>query len=130
MCAKMRRGILNRTLKELNCDKLALGHHRDDFINTWLLSLLREGRFHTMQPVSYMSDAGITLVRPLLYVAEDEIKQLTAEKKLPVVKQLCPVDGATDRAKTAELICEIKKSFPDCEERFFSALKGASFFSK
>lgn len=130
MCAKMRRGILNRTLKELNCGKLALGHHRDDFINTWLLSLLREGRFHTMQPVSYMSDAGITLVRPLLYVTEDEIKQLTAEKNLPVVKQPCPVDGVTDRAKTAKLICEIKKSFPDCEERFFSALKGADFFSK
>ena len=130
MCAKMRRGILNRTLNDTGCGKLALGHHRDDFINTWLLSLLREGRFHTMQPVSYMPDAGITLVRPLLYVAENEIKQLTTEKNLPVTKQSCPVEGATDRAKAAELVKDIKKSFPDCEERFFSALKGVNFFSK
>lgn len=130
MCAKMRRGILNRTLKELGCSKLALGHHRDDFINTWLLSLLREGRFHTMQPVSHMTEANITLIRPLLYVEEREIVELSQARNLPVTKQPCPVDGVTDRAKTAELICEIKKSFPDCEERFFSALKGASFFSK
>ena len=129
MCAKMRRGILNRTLKELNCGKLALGHHRDDFINTWLLSLLRRQISYYAAGFIYVR-CGITLVRPLLYVTEDEIKQLTAEKKLPVVKQPCPVDGVTDRSKTAELICEIKKSFPDCEERFFSALKGADFFSK
>lgn len=128
MCAKMRRGILNRTLNSIDCGKLALGHHRDDFINTWLLSLLREGRFHTMQPVSHMPDADITMIRPLLYVSEEEVIEIAKMKNLPVTKQPCPVDDATDRAKMSALVSEIKKSFPDCEERFFSALKRTDFF--
>lgn len=129
MCAKMRRGILNRTLNDLGCNRLALGHHKNDFINTWLLSLLREGRFHTMQPVSYMPDADITLIRPLLYVAEEEIVKLQETVYFPVVKQPCPADGSTDRFKVSALIDEIKKSFPDCEERFFKALKSENFFN-
>ena len=128
VCATMRKGIINKTLQELGCNKIAYGHHRDDFINTMLLSLLREGRFHTMEPKFSMSRSGLTLIRPLLYVSESEIIEFTRKNDLKISKNPCPADGITDRSTVSNLVSKLKKSFPDCEERFFRAIKEANFF--
>lgn len=123
ICSKMRKGIINKTIKSLGCNKLAYGHHRDDFINTMLLSMFREGRFHTMQPKMHMSDSNIDMIRPLLYVKEEEIKIFAEQFQLPISKNPCPVDGNTDRTLMSELVVTLKKTFPDCEEKFFHAIQ-------
>ncbi len=123
LCTKMRRGILNTKLKELGCNKLAYGHHRDDFINTTLLALVREGRFHTMKPNMYMSRACIHLIRPLFYVEECEIIELANTLKLPIAHNPCPKDGNTDRALIANFLKQTKGTFPDIDEKIFHAIK-------
>ncbi len=123
LCTKMRRGILNTQLKELNCNKLAYGHHRDDFINTSLLSLVREGRFHTMKPTMYMSRADIHLIRPLFYVEEPEIIDLAHSLNLPILHNPCPKDGNSDREVVANFLTKAKDTFPDIKEKLFHAIK-------
>lgn len=128
ICAKMRKGVLNKTIVEMGCNKLAYGHHRDDFNDTFLLSLLYEGRFHTMEPKFYMSQSGLTLIRPLLYVPEDDIITFAESMNLPVIKNPCPFDKHSSRADMGKLLDKLKKQFPDCREKLFSALKGEQFF--
>lgn len=128
LCSKMRKGALNKAIVEMGCNKLAYGHHRDDFIETLLLSLLYEGRFHTMEPKFHMSQTGLTLIRPLLYVPEADILKFKDEFQLPVVSNPCPVDGITSRQDMSRLLEQLKHRFPDCEEKLFGALKGVDFF--
>ena len=123
LCTKMRRGILNAKLNELGASKLAYGHHRDDFINTTLLSLVREGRFHMMKPNIYMPRAGIHLIRPLFYVKEQEIVDLTHSLNLPIACNPCPKDGKSDRDLVANFLTKTKDTFPDIEEKLFHAIK-------
>ena len=130
MCSKMRKGILNKTITELNCNKLAYGHHRDDFLDTFLLSLLYEGRFHTMEPKFYMSNAKLTLIRPLLYVPEDDIVKFAQDMNLPVVKNPCPADKNSARKNMSQLFLQLEKNFPKCKEKVFTALKDTDFFLK
>lgn len=123
LCAKMRRAVLANTCVETGCNKLALGHHRDDAIDTLILSLLHEGRFKTFHPCSTMSRTGITVIRPLVYLPESHVKHMQKVLDLPVVKSNCPVDGKTERATAAQLLASVKTMFPDASDRILHALQ-------
>lgn len=123
LCAKMRRAVLANTCIELGCNKLALGHHREDAIETLLMSLFYEGRFHTFHPLTKMSRSGITVIRPLIYLPESHVRHMNRILSLPVVESPCPVNGKTVRADMEKLLRDMKKQFPDAPERFLHALQ-------
>ena len=123
LCAKMRRAVLAELCNDYHCNKLALGHHRDDAIETLLMSLFYEGRFHTFHPKSFMSRTGITVIRPLVYLPEKHVKHMAKELELPVVVSPCPANGETKREEMKELIRALKTRFPEAPERFLHALQ-------
>jgi len=106
LCAKMRRGALNDLAVEYGCNKVALGHHNEDVIETFFLSLFFEGRLYCFSPVSYLSRKDIHVIRPLIYVAEGDIKGYARRAKLPVVKNPCPMDGYSKREDMKTFINE------------------------
>lgn len=120
LCSKMRRGALNGAIKEMGCNKLALGHHADDLVETMLLSLFFEGRLSTFAPVSYMDRSSVTLIRPLIYTEEKNIAAFA--KELPVAKNPCPADHETQREYMKKLIKTIQKDIPFAKDRMFSAI--------
>ena len=121
LCAKMRRGALDNKLIELGYNVLALGHNADDMVETFLLSMLYEGRLNTLQPKSYLDRAGIKLIRPLLYVREKETAAFVRENDIAVVHNPCPANGNTERETMKSLIAEMCKVTPDAFERTHSA---------
>ena len=123
LCAKMRRGALNDAAKDLNCNKLALGHHRDDAIETLLMSLLFEGRLHTFHPNTYLSRRDITVIRPMIYVPEKHVKHMVKELDLPLVKNPCPADGNSKREEIKQLIRTLSKDYPQLKDYMLSALR-------
>jgi len=123
LCAKMRRAVLANTCVETGCTKLALGHHREDAIETLLLSLFYEGRFRTFHPKTAMSRTGVTVIRPLVYLPESHVRHMQKVLSLPVVKSPCPVNGKTKREEMSRLIQEMKRLFPDAPDRFLHALQ-------
>ena len=122
LCARMRRGALAEACRELGANKLALGHHRDDALETLLMSVLYEGRLHTFQPVQPLEEAGVVQIRPLIYLSEKELIHAQRRLDLPVVKSPCPVDGGTRRAEMKELLDALCKRHPDAREKMLSAL--------
>ncbi|MBR2661354.1 MAG: tRNA 2-thiocytidine biosynthesis protein TtcA [Clostridia bacterium] len=123
LCAKMRRAVLANTCVEQGYSKLALGHHREDAIETLLMSLFYEGRFHTFHPKTTMSRTGITVIRPLVYLPESHVKHMARVLELPVVKSPCPANGETRRAEMKELMRRLRLIYPDANERFLHALQ-------
>ncbi|MBE5789132.1 MAG: tRNA 2-thiocytidine biosynthesis protein TtcA [Clostridiales bacterium] len=123
LCSKMRRAVLANTCRENGCGKLALGHHREDAIETLLLSLFYEGRFHTFHPKTLMSRSGITVIRPLVYLPEKHVIHMMRSLNLPVVTSPCPVDHQTRREDMHRLLSDLKKRFPDAPDRFLHALQ-------
>lgn len=127
LCSKMRRAVLAGTCTELGFNKLALGHHRDDVIETLLLSLFYEGRFRTFHPNTMMSRSGITVIRPLVYLPESHVRHMQKVLDLPVVKSSCPADGKTEREKMSEILRDLRKIFPDASDRFLHALQSEPY---
>lgn len=123
LCAKMRRAVLANTCVEKGFNKLALGHHREDAIETLLMSLFYEGRFHTFHPRTAMSRTGITVIRPLIYLPESHVKHMTRVLCLPLVESPCPANGETRRAEMKELMRRLRQIYPDANERFLHALR-------
>ncbi|MDI9508202.1 MAG: tRNA 2-thiocytidine biosynthesis protein TtcA [Clostridiales bacterium] len=123
LCAKLRKGAFNTKAKELGCNKKAYAHHNDDVIETMLMSLLYEGRFHCFSPVTYLDRAGITLIRPLIYVDEKDIINFNKANQLPVVKNPCPIDGYTKREFTKQLIKTLDNDNPGLRGRLFTAIR-------
>lgn len=123
LCAKMRKGAFNTKAKELSCNKEAYAHHYDDVIETMMMSLIYEGRFHCFSPVTYLDKTDITLIRPLIYVEESDIKGFRNAYNLPVVKNLCPVDGYTKREYAKQLIKTLSTESPGLRERLFHAIQ-------
>ena len=123
MCAKMRRGALNDVLLELGCNKIALGHHFDDAVETFLMSLLYEGRISCFEPVTYLSRTGITQIRPMLYVGEQAITHFAEKYELPVVHNVCPADKHTKRQEVKELIVSLQAQYPDLKSKIFGAMQ-------
>ena len=123
MCAKMRRGALNQALLDKGMNKLALGHHYDDAVETFLMSLLFEGRISCFQPVTDLDRTGIIQIRPMLYIHEKTIDSFSARKALPVIENRCPVDKTTKRTEVKELIYSLSATYPDLKERIFGAMQ-------
>lgn len=123
LCAKMRRGALNDLAKECGCNKIALGHHRDDALETLLLCLLHEGRIHTFHPKSYLSKADLTVIRPMVYLPEKHIIHVAREMQLPIIPSPCPANGATEREEMKYLLDSLCKLYPNAREMMLSALQ-------
>ncbi|NLJ96777.1 MAG: tRNA 2-thiocytidine biosynthesis protein TtcA [Clostridiales bacterium] len=123
LCAKLRKGAFNNKAKELACNKEAYAHHFDDVIETMLMALFYEGRFHCFSPVTYLDRSDITLIRPLIYVNEQDIINFKNTYKLPVVKNPCPIDGYTKREHAKQLISKLNAESPGLRERLFNAIK-------
>ena len=120
LCAKLRRGMLNTKALELGCNKLALGHTADDVIDTFLLSLIYEGRLSSFLPKLYMDRTGMTVIRPLILIDEKDI--ISASKELPVSKSKCPADKQTKREYVKSIIKNIQKEVPFAKDRIFGAI--------
>ncbi len=123
MCAKMRRGALNQALLEQGFHKVALGHHYDDAVETFLMSLLFEGRLSCFQPVTYLDRSGVTQIRPMLYLTESMMRNFAAEQQLPVVHNVCPSDKHTKRQEIKDLIVTLSAAYPDLKNRVFGAMQ-------
>ena len=123
LCAKMRRGALAQALQDLGCNKLALGHHYDDAVETFLMSLIFEGRLSCFQPVTYLDRSGITQIRPLLYIGEKTLANFAAHEGLPVAPSGCPADENTKRQEIKDLVYERCGRYPQLKERVFGAMQ-------
>lgn len=122
LCAKMRKGALNDKAEALGCNKIAYAHHKDDIIETMMLSLIYEGRFHSFSPYTYLDRMKLTVIRPLMYVNESDIIGFQNKYHLPVVKSPCPMDGNTRREYVKQLIRQLNSENPGVKERFFHAV--------
>ena len=123
LCAKMRKGALNDAMKAIGCNKVAYAHHKDDVVETMMMSLVYEGRFHTFRPVTYLDRTDITVIRPLIYMNEADVIGFVNKYEVPVVKSPCPADGHTKREYIKNLVWEINLESPGVKERMFTAIQ-------
>ena len=123
MCSKMRRGALNQALLDRGLNKLALGHHYDDAVETFMMSLLFEGRISCFQPVTDLDRTGIIQIRPMLYIREQTIDNFAIRQNLPVLENRCPIDKQTKREEVKKLIYELSATYPELKERIFGAMQ-------
>ena len=123
LCAKMRRGALNDAIRARGIEKLALGHHFDDAVETFMLSLLFEGRISCFRPVTYLDRSGVTQIRPLIYAGEQKIAKLAAELNLPVVENPCPQDRGSKRYEVKQLLKSMSADYPDMKSKIFGAMQ-------
>lgn len=123
LCAKMRRGILHKTAKELGCNKLALGHHSDDAAQTFLMNLFQGGSASCFRPVTYLTESDLYVIRPMIFCDEAKITSLSEREDFPVIKSRCPVDKNTERERTGALISELSKKYPDLKSKILGALQ-------
>ena len=122
LCAKMRKGALNEEVKKMGCNKVAYAHHKDDIIETMLLSLLFEGRFYSFSPKTYLDRMDLTVIRPMMFVDEADVIGFKNLYNLPVVTSRCPIDGATKRQYAKDLVKELNTEHPGAKTRMFSAI--------
>lgn len=123
MCSKMRRGALNQAILDKGFNKLALGHHYDDAVETFVMSLIYEGRISCFQPVTNLDRTGIVQIRPMLYIHEKTVDNFAKRMELPVLKNRCPVDKETKREEIKQLIYDLSATYPDLKERIFGAMQ-------
>ena len=123
MCSKMRRGALNQALLGRGLNKLALGHHYDDAVETFVMNLLFEGRIGCFQPVTDLDRTGIIQIRPMLYIHEKTVDSFAKRYALPVVENRCPVDKQTKREEVKALVYNLSATYPDLKERIFGAMQ-------
>lgn len=122
LCAKLRRGALNNNAKKLGCNKVALGHHKNDAVETLLMSMFYEGRISCFSPKTYLRRKDITIIRPLIYIDESLIKNMAAECSFPVIINTCPANGYTKRQYIKDLTYKLEKEIPNFKEHIFTAL--------
>ena len=123
MCAKMRRGALNQAILDRGIRKVALGHHYDDAVETFMMSLIYEGRISCFQPVTELDRMGVTQIRPMLYIHEKTVDNFATRMALPVVENRCPADKHTKREEIKQLVYDLSKTYPDLKERVFGAMQ-------
>ena len=123
MCSKMRRGALNQAILERGFNKLALGHHYDDAVETFVMNLLFEGRIGCFQPVTNLDRTGIIQIRPMLYIHEKTVDNFAVRQELPILQNRCPVDKTTKREEVKQLVYDLSKTYPDLKERIFGAMQ-------
>lgn len=122
LCAKLRRGALNTYAVEHGCNKVALGHNREDVIETFFMSMLYEARINTFAPVTYLSRRDVTVIRPLIFLSEKYALSVARQRELPVLPPNCDVAGHTKREEAKQLIAHLCTLVPDFEEKFMHAL--------
>ncbi|MFC4771015.1 tRNA 2-thiocytidine biosynthesis TtcA family protein [Enterococcus hermanniensis] len=133
LCAKLRRGILYTRAQELGCQKVALGHHVDDAIETYFMNFLFHGRLNSFEPTSYLSKTNVTLIRPMIYLEEKQIIQFVKRFEIPIVFNPCPVDKKTKREEIKKLVTTLSAEYPDIRKRFIVGMEqgtAADFWSK
>lgn len=123
LCANLKRGALHNAALELGCKKIALGHHADDLMETFLLGLLYEGRMHTFNVYSHLDRKDVTIIRPFIYLYEREIVYSANKNSIPIIKSNCPADGNTKREEMKNLVKMLRTQIPDCDVRLFGAVK-------
>ena len=123
LCAKMRKGALNEAIKKEGCNKVAYAHHKDDVVETMLMSLIYEGRFHTFSPVTYLDRMDLTVIRPLMYMNEADVIGFVNKNQIPVVKSPCPADGYTKREYVKQLLKKLNQENPGVKQRMFTAIQ-------
>ncbi len=123
LCSRMRRGALNDAADELGCNKVALGHHKDDVIETFFMNIFFAGSISTFSPVTYLDRSGITCIRPLVYTPEKDIKYFASKESLPTLPKLCPADGYTQRENVKQRLAEIERNMPDLKNKIFGAIE-------
>lgn len=126
LCAKMRKGALNEAIKLAGCNKVAYAHHKDDVVETMLMSLIFEGRFHTFSPVTYLDRMELHVIRPLMYMQEADVIGFINRHQVPVVKSPCPVDGYTKREYVKNLLKQLNQENPGVKERMFTAIQNGN----
>ena len=122
LCAKLRKGALNNKALEMGCNKIAYAHHKDDLIETAMMSLLYEGRFYAFSPVTHLDRTDLTVIRPLMFVSEADVKGFRNKFQLPVCKNPCPMDGHTRREYVKNLIHTLNMENPGVKDRLFRAV--------
>ena len=122
LCAKLRKGALNEAIKAMGCNKVAYAHHKDDVVETMLLSLFYEGRFHCFSPVTYLDRSEVIVIRPLIYMNEADVVGFIRRYNIPVVKSTCPVDKKTKREYVHQLVKDLNKDIPSVRNRMFTAI--------
>ncbi|MBE6700626.1 MAG: tRNA 2-thiocytidine(32) synthetase TtcA [Ruminococcaceae bacterium] len=125
LCSRMRRGALNDAADEFSCNKVALGHHMDDVIETYMMNLFFAGKIGTFSPVTYLDRSKITCIRPLIYVPEKDIRYFASKENLPVFKNKCPADGNTERENMKKRLFELQREIPDIKNKIFGAIQRA-----
>lgn len=128
LCAKMRKGALVEEVKNLHCNKIAYAHHKDDFVETMLLSLIFQGQFYAFPPVTWFEDSNLTVLRPMMLVEEAQVRGFCKRYGIPVMKSPCPADGTTKRAYAKELLAQIQRDHPGAKERLFHAITEGNIF--
>jgi tRNA 2-thiocytidine biosynthesis protein TtcA len=123
LCAKLRRGALHQAALKLGCNKVALGHHLDDAIQTFFLNLIFTGQFNTFKPRTFLSKSGLHLIRPMIYLSQKSILLLHRTQSIPNLENPCPVANKTKRAEIKILIDTLLRSYPDLHQRFITALE-------
>lgn len=126
LCAKMRKGALNDAMKAKGINKIAYAHHKDDVVDTMMMSLIYEGRFHTFSPVTYLDRTELYVIRPLMYMKEADVIGFVNKNNIPVVKSPCPVDKHTKREYIKDLLKEINRDNPGVKDRMFTAIKDSN----
>lgn len=126
LCAKMRKGALNDEIKKHGINKMAYAHHKDDVIDTMMMSLIYEGRFHTFSPITFLDRTNLYVIRPLIYMNESDVIGFVNKYNIPVVKSPCPVDKTTKREYVKNLIKQINRENPGVKERMFTAIKDSN----
>ena len=122
LCARMRRGVLHGATVDMGCNKIALGHHFDDAVETFMLNLFFEGRLGCFSPVTYLSNRKIHMIRPLLYAKEKDVEYFARRNPLPIIKSLCPEDKHTERENIKQLLFSLEKANPGLRHRLFHAM--------
>ena len=123
MCSKMRRGALNQAILDLGIHKIALGHHYDDAVETFVMSLVYEGRISCFQPVTDLDRTGVIQIRPMLYVHEKTVANFADRMELPILENRCPVDKHTKREEIKQLVYDLSQTYPELKERIFGAMQ-------
>ena len=123
LCAKMRRGILHDSAKAAGCNKIALGHHFDDAVETFVMNLIHEGRIDCFSPVTYLSRKDITMIRPMVFATEKDVAYFARNNALPVIENLCPNDGHSQREAVKQLLYDGEKRYPGLRHRLFGAME-------
>ena len=123
LCAKMRRGALHSAAKELGCTSVALGHHFDDAVETFMLNLFFEGRIGCFSPVSFLSRTNLKLIRPMLYMPEKDVRYFASKNELPVIESCCPANGNTEREEMKKLLAELDRKHKGLRYRIFGAMQ-------